>query len=282
MFRILLALFASSFLFMSCKTSLVPQYVKLDNISKLRTGMDKRQVLSNLGNVYPTEILNGTGNCEVHEYLYVRPQRSILNLSGVLDRDELMSGNMKYGIENKAVIVYRNKKLSQVYTVGGVEDMSELLNVQNNISLHCKNELTIIKGCMDPNSLNYNPDAIEDNGSCEYCECGMTPNPDFNPLRPISDCNARCIALGKSVSSEKEKCDECDLIEAISNSGASVTIKVGSGSSSSSKKTTPAQSLKIKSGKLAKAAKKIKVKAKKRTSKKPKKNQSEVQIIKVY
>jgi len=281
MIRILSTLILSSLLLVSCKTVLVPQYVKLDDVSKLRTGMDKKQVLSNLGNVYPAEILNGTGDCEVHEYLYVRPQRSIFNLTGILDRDELTSGNMKYGLENKAVLVYRNKQLSKVYTVGGVEDMSGLLNVQNKISVQCKNELTVIKGCMDPNSLNYNPDAIQDDGSCEYCECGMVPNPNYNPLRPISDCNTKCIAMEKSSGTQKDKCDECDLIEAISNSGVSVTIQVGERSSSSAE-TNPANGIKIKSGKLGKSAKKIKRKAKKRTSIKPKKNKSEVQTIKVY
>ena len=212
--------------FTSCKTALVPQYVKLENVSKLRTGMDKKQVLSNLDNVYPAEILNGTGDCEVHEYLYLKPKRSILNLTGVLDRDELTSGKEKYNEENKATLVFRNGKLATVYSEGGADDMASLLSVQSGINAECENETTVTKGCMDPSSLNYNPDALEDDGSCEYCECGMIPNPDYNPLRPISDCNTRCITPEKSVTEVKEKCDECDLIEAIKGSGANVNIEL--------------------------------------------------------
>ena len=38
--------------------------------------------------------------------------------------------------------------------------------------------------------LNYNPDAVEDNLSCEYCPCDYKPNPNYDPKR---NCEERCI-----------------------------------------------------------------------------------------
>jgi hypothetical protein len=231
-------LFASLGIFISCNTVLVSKYVKVENITSLNVGMSKKEVLSNLENVYPTEILNGTGNCEIHEYLYVKPHRSLINITGVLGRDELKSGNEKYISENKAVLVYRDKKLSMVYTNGGAKDLSEILSVQNKVKEKCKNELIITKGCTDPLSINFEPNALEDDGSCEYCDCGMISNPFYNNKRPLSDCNSKCISedlvdangeLIKKILGNKEKeCSKCDLIEALNTSNASITINVNS------------------------------------------------------
>ena len=233
--RTLLVLLMLSIVFTSCKTVLVPQYVKVDNISKLKVGMDKKSVLSQLENIYPTDILNGTGECEIHEYLYLKPHRSLLNLSGVLNRDELTSGNPKYSEEATAYIIFRDKKLATVYTEGGPDEVASLLDVQSKLDQECENETTVPKGCMDPMSLTYDADALEDDGSCEYCDCGMVPNPEYNDKRPISDCNSRCIDEDKvdengniirKKNDEEEKCDECDLIDALKGSGANVNIEL--------------------------------------------------------
>ena len=209
----------------SCKTTLVPQYTTTENLAKLNVGMDKSAVLNQLQLVYPHDILNGTGDCEIHEYLYLKPHRSLLNLTGILNREELKSGNPKYISDSKATLVFRNQKLATVYTDGGPEEMASLLNFQNKIELECANEMIIAKGCTDPMSLSFDPDAREDDGSCEYCECGMVPNPEYNDKRPISDCNSRCIAI-EGEEKEEEKCDECDLIDALKGSGSTINIEV--------------------------------------------------------
>jgi len=209
----------------SCKTTLVPQYTTTENLSKLNVGMDKETVFNQLQLVYPHDILNGTGDCEIHEYLYLKPHRSLLNLTGILSREELKTGNPKYIEEAKATLVYRNQKLATVYTDGGPDEMASLLNSQNGIELECANEMIITKGCTDPMSLSFDPDAMEDDGSCEYCECGMVPNPEYNDKRPISDCNSRCIAI-EAEEKEEKKCDECDLIDALKGSGSTINIDV--------------------------------------------------------
>jgi hypothetical protein len=236
--KMLLMFLMLGIVFTSCKTVLVPQYVKVENISKLQVGMDKTAVLSQLENTYPSDILNGTGECEIHEYLYLKPHRSLFNISNVLSREELTSGTEKYNGESKAIIIFRDQKLATVYTDGGIDEVASLLTVHNNIDEECENETTITKGCMDPMSLSYDPDALEDDGSCEYCECGFVVNPAYNDKRPISECNARCIdqdlidengnILSKKNTEVEEgkQCDECDLIDAIKGSGATINIEM--------------------------------------------------------
>jgi hypothetical protein len=41
------------------------------------------------------------------------------------------------------------------------------------------NPITMVKGCMDPNSLNYNPAATQDDGSCRYADKPQTTTKTF-------------------------------------------------------------------------------------------------------
>jgi len=260
----------------SCKTTLVPQYTTTENLSKLNVGMDKEAVFNQLQLVYPHDILNGTGDCEIHEYLYLKPHRSLLNLTGILSREELKTGNPKYIEEAKATLVFRNQKLATVYTDGGPDEMASLLNSQNGIELECANEMIIPKGCTDPMSLSFDPDAREDDGSCEYCECGMVPNPEYNDKRPISDCNSRCIAI-EGEEKEEKKCDECDLIDALKGSGSTININLSPGSKKKSTENGSSVNLsKSLKSSFFKKKKKKKIKSDLETS------VNGVQIIKVY
>ena len=288
-----------SFLFNSCKTTEVipaysPQFTKVENLAKLKVGMTKSSVLTQLENIYPHEILNGTGKCEIHEYFYLKPQRSINNITGLLKREELNNGDPKYAEESKAYIVYRNKKLAVVYTDAGPEEIASLLNVQNNIKEECANEISIPKGCMDPLSLSYDPDALEDDGSCEYCDCGMAPNPEYNDKRPISDCNSRCIdedlidENGNIIrkKKEEEKCDKCDLIDALKDSDATVNINIGSKRSNKKSNKISYKDVSLDGVKMPNFSKKMLDKKEKEKEKEKKKKKEkeviETKIIKVY
>ena len=290
------------FLFTSCKTTEVvsghsPEHTKVENLAKLKVGMDKSSVLSSLENVYPHEILNGTGNCEIHEYFYLKPQRSISNVSSLLKREELNNGDPKYAEKSKAYVVYRDNKLAVVYTNAASEEIASLLNVQNKIKAQCTNETSIPKGCMDVLSLTYDPDAIEDDGSCEYCDCGMAPNPEYSDKRPISECNSRCIdeglidANGNIIRNKKaeveadEKCDQCDLIDALKDSESTVNLTISMGSKKAKKKAIKVApndfSLNPKALKSLKGVSEKKKKIKLKLKKEPK-VVSSIKTIKVY
>ena len=73
--------------------------------------------------------------------------------------------------------------------------------------------------------MNYNQTATEDDGSCEYCECGYEPNPNFNPNRPINECNSKCVKI-KTDEEPEEGCTNCDLIDKLSKTNANVNINV--------------------------------------------------------
>ena len=141
------------FLLFSCKptqdlSANLPQFTKVENLARLNIGMSKKTVLGNLENVYPHDILNGTGNCEIHEYFYLKPQRSVKNSTGILKRDQLTSGDQKYSGKSKACIVYKNSKLSVVYTNVGLNEVASLLDIQNLISEKCKKcGLCLRPGC---------------------------------------------------------------------------------------------------------------------------------------
>ncbi len=94
---------------------------------------------------------------------------------------------------------------------------------------------------MDPSSLIYNPDATEDDGSGKYCDCGSISNPNYNPKRPLSDCNQPCLKLEKESSgSEGDDCSLCDMIKA----GEKVNLNINMNSSDlgSSRKSAKSES----------------------------------------
>ena len=83
--------------------------------------------------------------------------------------------------------------LVRSYILDGVDVVSNLvgetvtggrLNAFNSVSIamnNCNSDM----GCMDPNACNYNPEAIEDNGSCQYYDDCMVCGGDNTILLDV-------------------------------------------------------------------------------------------------
>jgi hypothetical protein len=216
----------------SCKSVTVPMYVSSGELSSLNTGMTKEEAKAKLGNLSPYDILVAEqSGCELHQYKYKRPAKKIS--ASIIDKSEgLTEGSKIYVDESDAYLVYKNGKLETVLTNIGKKDAVNLLSDISSAQIIC-NEAGL-KGCTDPSSLSYNPNAIVDDGSCKYCPCGFENNPNFNPKRPESDCNQKCIKIKKDEDAdasadskgEDKGCSNCDLVDKLSKSNSNITINL--------------------------------------------------------
>ena len=221
-------LFFTSFValtFVSCKTAIQPNYVTTKEVASLNTGMSKDETKSILGNLSPFDILMAQqGGCEVHLYKYKSPAKEISS-SLSTKKEGLSDGDRKFVKESDVYLVFKNGKLESVLTNIGKSDASKLIGQVDELQSVCSEEG--LKGCTDPASLNYSSNAIFDDGSCEYCACGTTKNPDFNANRPISDCNQKCIKTTKEDDKqESNNCSNCDIIDKLTKANTNVNINL--------------------------------------------------------
>lgn len=208
-----------------------PYYVNTEELASLSTGMTKDEALSVLDNLSPFDILVAhQDGCELHQYKYKKPAKEIY--SEKADKSEgLTDGERKYldETESDAFLLYKNGTLESVLTNMGKKDAVKVLVNFNESQSTCNAAATAaqIYGCMDPLSLNYNPKAILDDGKCEYCPCGYEINISFNPKRPISDCNQKCVKISLTdiqIGEDVEECTNCDIIEKLSKSNATINV----------------------------------------------------------
>jgi hypothetical protein len=212
------------FLFTSCKV-IIPNYTTVENLGKLKPGMVKEDVLTALNNVFPHDIYNGEcDGCEVHEYKYKHPYQ-LVNQKELPYKEGLRGNELKYLKGGNAFIVYKDCKLETVHT-GEKDVLALLLVAKSNIKDACDPPPPVIVGCTDPESINYNPRATEDDGKCEYCPCGTMKNPNFNSKRPVSSCNAICIDTTKvsAATIVQDDCGPCDIINTLSTSNADLNV----------------------------------------------------------
>lgn len=186
-----------------------PEFTTTDRLMRLSAGMTKNQVLSSL-EIYPYELLYNTEeNCEVQVYKVAIEQRShfrVQDKEGT--RDQLDQGTPYYN-EVQDVYVYFKNGLLDVFIVKEKEsEIYGLLSFENTLAQACDNKVVTIEsikeyeggdsplivevappvsGCMDEKSLNFNPDAQIDDGSCEYCECGFEPA-RLSDIEKLADC----------------------------------------------------------------------------------------------
>jgi len=218
----------------------VPNYVSASELSKLTVGSNKEQVKQTLGNQYPFDIYTGGNLCEVHQYKYKVPAK--LNLPAQSNKyDGLTNGKPQMVEESDAYLVYKEGKLQSMVTNAGKKDLERLLNDVEKVSDLCTEKG--LRGCTDPMSINYNPDAIVSDGSCEYCPCNYIKNPNFNPNQAVSDCNSKCVPANASKKDDKG-CSNCDIIEKLSKSAnVNLNINMDGGKGGNSNSNNPAKSL---------------------------------------
>jgi hypothetical protein len=233
----------------SCKTAIQPNYVSTSEVASLNIGMTKQDAKTVLGNLSPFDILMAEqGGCEVHQYKYKTPAKEISSTSA-MRTEGLTEGKKKYVKESDVFLVYKNGKLESVLTDAGKSDAMKLIEQIDETKAVCSEEG--LKGCTDPASLNYNPNAIIDDGKCEYCPCGTIVNKNYNPKLPISECNQKCVKIAvteEAKDNNESDCTNCELIEKLAKANANVNINLelpAEGSSEKSAKKDESKKVKI-------------------------------------
>jgi len=207
----------------------VPNFVTSIELANLRVGDTKLKCVETLGGQYPFDVLTADFNgCEVYHYMYKKPKHKF-KLSD-LSRASLNGGTRMYNTPSDAYLVFKNGLLELVVTDIGWEDAMKLVDDLGEVRAACREEG--LRGCTDELALNYDDGAVIDNGSCEYPPCGYALNPDFNPKKPVSECNSRFISIKEDVVIEEviNQCSDCELIEKLvgGNASVNVTLKMNS------------------------------------------------------
>jgi len=220
-----IGLFAISIITLSScsEMAVVPNYVTPTELASLNAGMSKEQVRSSLANLYPHDILasDETG-CEIVMYKYKTPAKKTPGSYAKKERG-LTEGDKHYTKENNAFLFFKNGYLETVLTGAGQADALPLMENINSFVENCQKS-DGGSGCTDPEALNFDELAIIDNGKCEYCPCGSILNPAFNPKRPVSDCNAKCLSLEEKKA--EEGCTNCDILKKLMESKANINLNM--------------------------------------------------------
>ena len=226
-------IFSVCFLF-SCKTSevaysTIPQFTTVEKIGLLRPGQTKTKVQDVLG-IPPWDAFSLTPNgCQTFTYKYKKLKHE-LSSSEKSDagywNNQVLSTNMRvYADASDLNLVFRNGLLESIITSEGNGNYKDLVWDMKKANDQC--DKPVIRGCMDPNSINYNPDAAFDDGSCEYCPCG------YELVRIENNTNPNCNEKPKCVKIEvekpdttvkqlkrKPKCTKCDIIDKVLENGS--------------------------------------------------------------
>jgi hypothetical protein len=159
----------------------------VDRLVELKAGMTKEEVLQIL-EVYPYEILyNQENECEIHVVKYAKTKRRHLSRTDRPGSEEQLADGDPYYDDMDEVAIYYRDGAMEAFIVESLERSTyELLNYDAFLGAQCKPDAPAmppvviaptppapdVLGCMDSLSINYDPQATKDDGSCEYCQCG--------------------------------------------------------------------------------------------------------------
>jgi len=210
----------------------VPNFVTTIELANLKVGDTKIKCVETLGGQYPFNVLSTDFNgCEVYHYMYKKPRHKF-KLSD-MGRESLGGGTRMYNTPSDAYLVFKNGLLELVVTDMGWEDAMKLVDDLGEVRAACREEG--LRGCTDELALNFEAGAVIDDGSCEYPPCGYALNPEFNPKKPVSECNSRFISIKDNeettvVNQTLDQCSDCELIEKLvgGNATINVTLKMNS------------------------------------------------------
>jgi hypothetical protein len=207
----------------------VPNFVTTIELANLNIGDSKIACVEKLGSQYPFNVLSSDFNgCEVYHYMYKKPRHK--HKLSDMSRESLNGPMRMYNSPSDAYLIFKNGKLELVVTDMGWEDAMKLVDDLGNVRAACREEG--LRGCTDEFALNFEAGAVIDDGSCEYPPCGYALNPDFNPKKPVSECNSRFISVKEDIVIEEvvNQCSDCDMIEKLvgGNANINVTLKMNS------------------------------------------------------
>lgn len=164
-----------------------PEFTTVDRLVELKAGMTKEEVLATL-EVYPYDILyNQENECEIHIVKYAKTKRRHMARKDKPGTEEQLSdGTEHYAAMDEVAIYYRDGAM-EAFIVESLEKTTyELLNYDAFLAEQCNPEspamppvvivptppAPAILGCTDSLSISFDPKATEDDGSCDYCQCG--------------------------------------------------------------------------------------------------------------
>jgi len=213
---------------------IIPQFTTVEKLGTLKPGHSKATVMSKLG-VAPWDVYSLTENgCQTFVYKYKKLKHEVGNYemasnSSYISDKVLTTDSRKYDEPSKANLVFRNGELESIITEVGNGLYKDLVWDITKINEEC--DKPVIRGCTDPNSLNYNPDAVFDDGNCEYCPCGYELVKNENNDNPNCNEKPKCVKIKSDsvvvepeikepILKRKPKCTKCDVIDKVLQNGS--------------------------------------------------------------
>lgn len=210
------------FLATSCSEyKTLPQYVSVEKLNNLTPGMNKTSVANTLG-VQPYDAYHGTeSGCELYSYKYLHRKQEI-DPERKEDPGSLRGNTPVYEDMNDVYIFFENGELSRVMTDNAATNKDFVATLEQ----ACEGP---VYGCTDQEALNYNEDAQEDDGSCEFCPCDYYKNPDYDAER---QCGEQCLPYddGSEDDEDEEDEEECSLCDVVQNATGEVTLNINASS----------------------------------------------------